>query len=167
MAIQAKQNLHLVFSVPIIESKEFITSEGRDMQQLGLFPEVPVSNDNGKGKLRARNRLRTSQYQGMAVESLIQEIAGLKAEVLELQQTITELRSLLVSQKTAKESYTTIEVAQILGRKPYTVREWCRLKRVNAIKAMCGRGCEEEWRITHEELLRIQNDGLLPQPERY
>ena len=36
-----------------------------------------------------------------------------------------------------------------------------------ALVMMCGRGCEEEWRISHEELERIQNEGLLPIPERY
>ena len=70
-------------------------------------------------------------------------------------------------QRTIKESYTTVEVASIAGKKPYTVREWCRLQRINASKAMCGRGCEEEWRISHEDLLRIQNEGLLPIPDRY
>ena len=95
------------------------------------------------------------------------EVVQLNGRIQELEGTIAELRDLLFSQKTVKESYETKEVAQLLGRKPYTVREWCRLKRINAYKAMCGRGCEEEWRITHEELMRIQNEGLLPIPDRY
>ncbi|MAT73486.1 MAG: hypothetical protein CMJ58_28725 [Planctomycetaceae bacterium] len=69
--------------------------------------------------------------------------------------------------QSSKESYSTQEIASILGRKPYTVREWCRLRRINATKAMCGRGCEEEWRVSHDELVRIQNEGLLPPPERF
>ncbi|MBI3464957.1 MAG: helix-turn-helix domain-containing protein [Planctomycetes bacterium] len=68
---------------------------------------------------------------------------------------------------TAKQSYSTHEVARILGRRPFTVREWCRLGRVNARLALSGRGVDKEWRITHEELERIQNEGLLPLPQRY
>ena len=84
-----------------------------------------------------------------------------------LEDTVTELRDIVSSSQPAKDSYTTLEVAAILHKKPYTVREWCRLQRVNAHKAMCGRGCEVEWRISHEELQRIQNEGLLPPPDRY
>lgn len=60
-----------------------------------------------------------------------------------------------------KECYTTAEAARLLGKRPYTVREWCRLKRVRAEKTWAGRGQDDEWRISHEELLRIQNEGLL------
>jgi hypothetical protein len=51
--------------------------------------------------------------------------------------------------------------AQILGRAEFTVREWCRLGRVWASKRQCGRGNAKEWIISHEELTRIQNEGLL------
>lgn len=53
------------------------------------------------------------------------------------------------------------EVAQILGKADFTVREWCRLSRVWASKRQCGRGTAKEWIISHEELTRIQNQGLL------
>jgi len=87
--------------------------------------------------------------------------------VSHIEEVLVELRDLVVEQRTVKESYSTTDVAKILERRPYTVREWCRLGRVNAYKAMCGRGCEQEWRISHEELLRIHNEGLLPVPSRY
>jgi hypothetical protein len=61
----------------------------------------------------------------------------------------------------AKEFYTTKEAAVILGKRPYTVREWCRLGRVHGEKAEFGRGLDDEWRISHAELIRIQNEGLL------
>lgn len=103
----------------------------------------------------------------MHSNGLAEWASELKSELGRLQAAIVDMRDLLLNQKTVKESYDTKEVAEILDRKPYTVREWCRLKRVNAFKAMCGRGCEEEWRITHQELVRIQNEGLLRVPERY
>ncbi|HUY90313.1 MAG TPA: helix-turn-helix domain-containing protein [Pirellulales bacterium] len=68
----------------------------------------------------------------------------------------------LLQQKTAKDWYTTDEVAEILGKAPFTVREWCRNRRVKAAKRDCGRGNAREWVISHEELTRIRNEGLLP-----
>ncbi len=68
----------------------------------------------------------------------------------------------LLQQRRVKDWYTTSEVAQIVGRAEFTVREWCRLGRVYAEKRRCGRGISQEWIISHEELRRIQNQGLLP-----
>jgi predicted site-specific integrase-resolvase len=56
-------------------------------------------------------------------------------------------------------------VADILGKARFTVREWCRHGRVRCRKKNNGRGRHPEWVIPHEELLRIQREGLLP-PER-
>jgi hypothetical protein len=75
----------------------------------------------------------------------------------------TMLRA-LIEQRTVKDFYTTSEVAEILDRAEWTVREWCRLGRVNAEKRPCGRGTSQEWIISHGELQRIRNDGLLPDP---
>jgi len=73
----------------------------------------------------------------------------------------------LVQQKTVKDWYTTTELAALLGKAEFTVREWCRLGRVNAEKRDCGRGNSLEWIISHEELLRIRNHGLLPVANSY
>lgn len=70
----------------------------------------------------------------------------------------------LIEQRTVKDFYTTAEVAEILHRAEWTVREWCRLGRVNADKRACGRGTSQEWIISNEELQRIRNKGLLPDP---
>jgi hypothetical protein len=71
---------------------------------------------------------------------------------------------LLIEQKAVKDWYSTAEIAEILKRAEWTVREWCRTGRVNAEKRPCGRGNSQEWIISHEELQRIRNDGLLPDP---
>jgi transposase len=68
----------------------------------------------------------------------------------------------LVREKTVKEWYSTAEVASILGKSDYTVREWCRLGRVSASKKSHARGAYPEWLIGHEELQRLRNVGLLP-----
>jgi hypothetical protein len=68
----------------------------------------------------------------------------------------------LIRQRAVKDWYTTDEVAAILGKARFTVREWCRHGRVHCRKKNTGRGQHREWVIAHEELLRIQREGLLP-----
>ncbi len=74
---------------------------------------------------------------------------------------IGELRDLILGQRPIKDMYTTSEAAEVLDKAEYTVREWCRLGRVNAQKRPCGRGNAAEWIIPREEIVRIQNEGLL------
>jgi hypothetical protein len=70
--------------------------------------------------------------------------------------------ALLAGKQMAKEWYGTEEVARILGKAEFTVREWCRLGRMRAEKRMSGRGAFPAWVISHAELLRYQREGLLP-----
>lgn len=83
-------------------------------------------------------------------------------QVLQRLDRIETMLAQLISQRTVKDWYTVAEVAQLLGRAEFTVREWCRLGRIYASKRDCGRGRAKEWIISHEELTRIQNEGLLP-----
>ena len=82
-------------------------------------------------------------------------------ELFERLERIESALSHLTRQQTIKEFYATEEVAEIVGRSPYTVREWCRAGRVHAQKRRCGRGRAKEWMISHAELTRIRNEGLL------
>src|SRR6187401_3070381 len=75
---------------------------------------------------------------------------------------IEQALALLVQQRTIKEWYSTAEVAKLLGKAEFTVRESCRLGRVHAKKKVCGRGATGEWIIAHKELTRVGNEGLLP-----
>ena len=63
--------------------------------------------------------------------------------------------------ETAQQYYSTADVARIMGKAEWTVREWCRLGRINADKRECGRGSAREWMISHDELERIKSEGLL------
>jgi hypothetical protein len=78
----------------------------------------------------------------------------------------TSLEHLLQEKRTTpvvdKEWYSTHEVAEILQKAAWTVRQWCRMKRVHAQKRQCGRGPASEWMISQDELQRIRNEGLLP-----
>jgi hypothetical protein len=68
----------------------------------------------------------------------------------------------LLRRGAAKGWYTVEEFAAVVGKAPFTCREWCRLGRVNAEKRRGGRGKFQEWVISHEELLRFEREGLLP-----
>jgi len=88
----------------------------------------------------------------------------------ELLSRLTKIETLLASlveQRTIKEWYSTAEVATLLGKAEFTVREWCRLGRVHAEKKKSGRGIASEWIVSHAELTRIRNEGLLPDPRPY
>ena len=61
-----------------------------------------------------------------------------------------------------KDSFTVPEAAELLGKQPFTIREWCRLRRIEARKRKCGRGRTSEWIISRSEIERYLNDGLLP-----
>lgn len=86
------------------------------------------------------------------------------SDVLARLEKIESLLASLVEQRVAKEWYSTAEAAAILRRAEFTVREWCRLGRVRAEKKKSGRGPASEWMISHAELTRVRNEGLLPDP---
>ena len=75
---------------------------------------------------------------------------------------IEESLRLLLRNRVVKRYYSTTDIARVLGKAEFTVREWCRHHRVRAEKRPCGRGNSKEWMISHEELERIQAEGLLP-----
>jgi excisionase family DNA binding protein len=61
-----------------------------------------------------------------------------------------------------KQWYTTKEAAERLNLSAWTVKQWCNLGRVRGAKKVGGRGRSGEWRIPHEELVRLRNEGPLP-----
>ncbi|MBS0204434.1 MAG: helix-turn-helix domain-containing protein [Planctomycetes bacterium] len=67
----------------------------------------------------------------------------------------------LLQQNHVQKFYSTADVAKILSKAEFTVREWCRHQRIRAEKRPCGRGNSKEWMISHDELERVQAEGLL------
>ncbi len=55
-------------------------------------------------------------------------------QLLQRLDRIETLLEQLIGQRTVKDWYTVAEVAEMLGRAEFTVREWCRLGRVYASK---------------------------------
>lgn len=83
----------------------------------------------------------------MTVEERLEKIESLLAALVERQQV--------------REWYTTEEFARMAGKAEFTVREYCRLGRLNAEKRQSGRGAHPQWVLSHAEWERYQRDGLL------
>ena len=133
----------------------FAAEGGQDSAEGGLPAE--------SGAARPRRGGRGAEEAGPPLApqsgSLAVRIDGLAARL----QRIEAVLNSLVEQRSPRAWYGTAEAAQALGRSAFTVREWCRLRRVRAEKRRCGRGRSQEWMIAFDELVRIQNEGLLPE----
>jgi hypothetical protein len=111
---------------------------------------------------KASVRQNNGQVSLLAVaDHLRQQTAHLEVRLGRIETLLAEIRAAQAAEAPTKDYYSTAEAAKLLGKRPYTVREWCRLGRVRGEKALSGRGLDEEWRISHAELRRIQNEGLL------
>lgn len=84
-------------------------------------------------------------------------------EILKRLERIETALETLIQLRTVKDFYSTDELAAILGKAEFTVREWCRHRRIQAQKRKSGRGKFQSWVISHDELQRIQREGLLPE----
>jgi hypothetical protein len=85
----------------------------------------------------------------------------LESLIVRLERAIERLER-LDRQEPEREYYTVAEAAAILRKAPFTLRENCRLGRINAEKRASGRGVASEWMISIQEIRRIQSFGLLP-----
>jgi len=92
-----------------------------------------------------------------SVDDLRSQLAAVHAAIQPQHAAPTELR----------EWYSVEEVAAQLGRRPYTVREWCRNGQINAAKKAERRGGATLWMISAQEVARYRDEGLLPiSPDR-
>ena len=102
------------------------------------------------------------QVEAILLETLVSLDAVLSERLTRIDDSVLEIRDMLSENAQQKEWYGIAEAAEVLGRKPFTVREWCRLGRVNGHKRPGGRGNKPEWIISHDEIIRIRDKGLLP-----
>lgn len=79
---------------------------------------------------------------------------------------IEALLVVLVDRHATRDYYEIEEFAKLVGKAPFTCREWARLGRIKAEKKLSGRGAYARWVVSHGELLRYQREGLRPGPRR-
>jgi excisionase family DNA binding protein len=92
----------------------------------------------------------------------IDMVPGLTARLSGIEAMLAQILEFLAAPKVAREWFTVEEVAAMLNKTPYTVREWCREGRINATKRPERRGGAELWNISAAEVERYRNAGLLP-----
>lgn len=91
----------------------------------------------------------------MTIEARLERMEAMQIAMHEL------LRQLHVERCESKAWYSIEEFARLVGREPFTCREWCRQRRIQASKKRSGRGAHASWAIAHEELERYRREGLL------
>ena len=100
------------------------------------------------------------------VDLLIHMVEQFQTEMRTRLSRVESQLTMLAQQKVVQEAYSTEMFAKIVDKAEYTVREWCRHGRLRATKRPCGRGTQKEWMISHAELERYRQEGLLPPPKR-
>ena len=140
---------------PLVKQTSFIEIEND--------PVNSAKQKKPHSQKKAKATPSVSPADTLAVAEVLQrEITRLEERLVTVESLLREVHERMVVGSVVKEYYTTQEVARRLGKRPYTVREWCRLGRVHGEKSHSGRGLDDEWRISHTELVRIENEGLLP-----
>jgi excisionase family DNA binding protein len=76
--------------------------------------------------------------------------------LLEVKSGLDDLRAIIVSKR--KDFYTTDEIAEIVGRAPYTVRKWVSMGRLKATR-VAGSGGHGRLLIERSELARLVGAG--------
>lgn len=99
-------------------------------------------------------------YEGQsAVMELLEQLA---ARLVLIEQKLDGLSDSPATPEPLRDYYSIAEFAEAVGKSQYTVREWCRLQRINAEKCDTGRGDAKSWKVSRDELQRYRDHGLLP-----
>ena len=85
-------------------------------------------------------------------------------EILKRLDRLEHQIAVLVERESPKDWYTTAEFARAVGRAEFSIRDHCRLGRLRAEKRQSGRGAHRQWVLSHAELTRYRQHGLLPAP---
>lgn len=105
----------------------------------------------------------------MNVESpdIVSLLTLLSEGMRRLESQVSALRERPAVPQAPRTFYSVAELAKLVGKAPFTVRQWCNMGQINAVKRIEKRGGSALWGIAAEELERYRNDGLLPMdPQR-
>ena len=116
---------------------------------------IPPSGDLALG-LEVASMNQHSQAPPSPVASVnvpVDRIANVEAQLAEVRDLLRKQQRLASAAE--RKFYAVDEVAELTGLKPWTIRQACNKGRVKASKGDDGR-----WRIPHDELVRLQEEGL-------
>lgn len=82
-----------------------------------------------------------------------------------IEEVLVKVEKRLGRKRPPNRIYTADDVAAILDKSSWTVRQWCRQGRIRAERRNTKRGKGREWIVTEEELCRYEREGLLPPVE--
>ncbi len=123
-----------------------------------------IPNSNPRTNRRPAVQIELSPALMALMTDLQTSIHGLRAELASVH---AELRSRPTAPAESRKWYSVEEVAALLGKRPYTIREWARHGQIHAVKRAERRGSAALWSISAEEVTRYKNEGLLGiNPER-
>jgi hypothetical protein len=105
---------------------------------------------------------------GAILDGLRTVLAEMRGELANLTAIRQELQTRQITRPAneTRAHYSVEEVAKILGKSSYTVRQWCNEGRLNATKRIERRGRNALWSIPAAEIERYRNEGLLPLARR-
>ena len=112
---------------------------------------------NGDSQVSEPAVVDTESTQATVIELLEQ----LATRLHQIEQKLDGLCHTVAAPAPSRDYYSIAEFAALVEKSQYTVREWCRLQRINAEKCDTGRGDAKSWKVSHEELERYRNHGLL------
>ena len=139
-----------------MSSTELAQSESWVQQTLGLREGPELRAKDGGGPRRPTKNI-TLQNSG-SNESVQSGLNYVKERLERIESILISL----VERQTVREWYSVEQLAQIVAKSEFTVREWARLGRIRAKKMKSGRGAYAGWVISHDELMRYHREGLLP-----
>jgi excisionase family DNA binding protein len=99
----------------------------------------------------------TGDSQNEVLNKILTVLDSVDRRLEAVEQTLCDLN---VAQREAggMEWLSTAEIAAVVKRSEFTVRQWCAKGRLRGEKTDNGR----EWRVQRAELLRYRKEGLLP-----
>lgn len=116
---------------------------------------------------QAKNQSRAVGRECSGCQDLFQLIASLQNQLIRIEERLTVVTDNHLPTPSSRKYYGVTEFAKLVNKSEYTVREWCRLYRINAEKCESGHGEYKSWKIPADELARYRDHGLLPLPSKY
>ena len=119
-----------------------LREHGRDrfLFDMGDGAGRTFASENESNRRKRTERVHNGQK---FLQVLSEGLSQIEIRLSAIEARLAQLQAVPSDEMLEKEFYTTAETAELLGKRPYTVREWCRLARINAERAEAERQLAE------------------------